>query len=449
MKKTQLKDALRNIWKQKVSYLSIIVIAFLGVTTFLGINYSDGALRRNGSIMYNAVNYRDIEIVSTALLTGMDLDALLDVEGVEDVEAVWQTGAKATSQEKRQDINVITLTRRINQPELIEGRMPEKDGECAVEARLAQDMGWQLGDRVEALNAKGEKADNLKDGKFEIVGIANHPDHTSISIPDTLYVMVPRTAFDVEDLDDCFMKAEIVVEKPEGIDRFSPEYNAVVGKVFAELEALGEARAPLRNEEVKEETQTRLDDAQNELDEAQDQLEKAREDLDEGWNALNDGERQIDEKEDELANAVAQLEELWDKLQNADIQLAEGKAQLDALGKKLRKGERELKEGREQLDQGREALVSAWNQLEDAKEQVRSLIRSKLGSAASSVNWAGRIGVDLDNPVSSARELWITDSIRVDLSTSPETIIRELVYSGQIPDEALIELYESMMGGEG
>jgi hypothetical protein len=70
-------------------------------------------------------------------------------------------------------------------------------------------MGWQLGDSVEALNAKGETPDNLKDDRFQIVGIANHPDHTSVSIPDTLYVMVPQTAFDTEKLDGCFMKAEI------------------------------------------------------------------------------------------------------------------------------------------------------------------------------------------------------------------------------------------------
>ena len=94
MKPTQWKDALRNIWKQKVSYLSIIVIAFLGVTTFLGINYSDGALRINGSTMYNAANYRDLELISTAAFSQEDLNAVLDVEGVEDAEPVWQTSAK-------------------------------------------------------------------------------------------------------------------------------------------------------------------------------------------------------------------------------------------------------------------------------------------------------------------------------------------------------------------
>ena len=37
MKRTQRKDALRNIGRQKVSYLSIVVIALLGVTMFLGV----------------------------------------------------------------------------------------------------------------------------------------------------------------------------------------------------------------------------------------------------------------------------------------------------------------------------------------------------------------------------------------------------------------------------
>ena len=185
MKRTQLKDALRNIWKQKVSYLSVIVIAFLGAATFLGINYSDGALRINGSTMYNAANYRDLELISTAAFTQEDLNAVLDVEGVEDAEPVWQTSGKASSGDIRQDIIVITLPERVNLPQMIEGRPPRSADECMVEQRLAASMGWQMGDTVAALNAKGEAARFLKNNRFTIVGIANHPDHTSISIPDT------------------------------------------------------------------------------------------------------------------------------------------------------------------------------------------------------------------------------------------------------------------------
>ena len=43
MKKTQLKDALRNITTQRVSFLSVVVIAMLAVMTYLGIAYAADA----------------------------------------------------------------------------------------------------------------------------------------------------------------------------------------------------------------------------------------------------------------------------------------------------------------------------------------------------------------------------------------------------------------------
>jgi hypothetical protein len=95
VKKTQIKDALRNIWKQKVSFLSIIVIALLGVTTFLGIGYSADALRKNASAAYNQQNFRDLEVISTRLLTPEDLDCMRAIEGVADIEPVWQTAGSS------------------------------------------------------------------------------------------------------------------------------------------------------------------------------------------------------------------------------------------------------------------------------------------------------------------------------------------------------------------
>ena len=76
MKLTQRKDALRNIGKQKVSYLSIVIIALMGVTAFLGICYSAAAMKRNGSAIYNEQRYRNVEVISTRLLSAEDMDAL-------------------------------------------------------------------------------------------------------------------------------------------------------------------------------------------------------------------------------------------------------------------------------------------------------------------------------------------------------------------------------------
>ena len=356
MKKTQLKDALRNIWKQKVSYLSVIVISFLGVLTFLGINYSDGALRRNGSLMYNAVNFRDIEIASPLLLSPADMDDILRTEGVQDAEAVMQTVAKVSTGEMRQSVNVISLTERINLPQLVDGRLPEAANECAVEERLAGELGWHIGDEIETLDAKGKPAYALTDGRFVITGIANHPDHTSTSIPDTLYIMVPQDAFDREELDSCFMKAEIVVDKPAGVDRFSKQYNTAVETVLARLEEIDEPSVLRRSDEVRLRAQTRISEGQEALETARTKLEEGRSELDKGWAELEDAEEKIAEGEKELEHNRARLHDAEDELWSAKLTLDAGK--------------RELAIRREQLDQGRELLDEARVKLDEEKARV-------------------------------------------------------------------------------
>lgn len=447
MKRTQLKDALRNIWKQKVSYLSVIVIAFLGVATFLGINYSDGALRKNGSIMYNAVNYRDLEIVAVGVFYQEDLDAIMEVEGVSDVEPVWQTNAKAASGDRRTDISVINVPKRVNRPELIEGRLPETAEECTVEQRLATDMGWKLGDAVVAQNAKGEAASFLKNNRFTIVGFANHPDHTSVSIPDTLYVMVEKDAFDLEALHDGCMKVEVVVDKPEGLDRFSKEYESIVGAVSSKMEEVGAKRAAIRTEETKEDAQSRLDEAQAKLDEAQTQLQKGRAELDEGWSKIEEGKKQIEENEAKLTEGQGQLMTSQVQLIEGRDKLADGEVKLAKAEVELSMGKSVLDVGREQLDNARKALIDSWNMKEDAVEGLRNDLRSALGSAGEDVRWASRRSVDIDSSRATAMKIDITDTLSFDLNKSLNTNVRALLDSGLISDEAMIGLYLALTGG--
>ena len=89
MKKTQWKDTIRNILKEKVSYLSIMIIALLAVTAYLGINFGAEALRVNANRYYQKLHYRDLELSSTMLLGEDDLAALLEQEGVADAEGVF------------------------------------------------------------------------------------------------------------------------------------------------------------------------------------------------------------------------------------------------------------------------------------------------------------------------------------------------------------------------
>ncbi len=428
MKKTALKDALRNIWKQKVSWLSIIVIAFLGVTTFLGIDYSDGALRKNGSDMYNAVNFRDLELVSTLLMAPEDLYAILETEGVRDAEAVWQTSGKVSSGETRQDVAVITLTERINWTQLLEGRLPQTAAECAVEQRLAQEMGWLVGDTVSVRNAGGDRAEYLREESFIITGIANHPDHTSVSIPDTLYVMVRPEAFDLDALSGSFMKAEVIVERADAPDRFGADYEAATAAVSARLEETAAFCTARRDDDVRAHVQEQIDEGQRALDEASSQLEQARGELDAGWSALADGEQEAEEGEQ---------------------QLAEGKAALDLAEDQLWSAQLQAKTAEKELADGREALVAGAAELEAVKAGIRNAIRAQidqlLGPAASMfLPWATGGMPDVDDPNASVRSFPITEDYTVNLTWDQHAAAVALMNSGYIPDEMLLSAYRTL-----
>lgn len=304
MKRTQRKDAWRNIRKQGVSFASIIVIALLGVAAFLSISYSAEAMKVNGSAAYDALHFRDLEVVSTLLLTEDDLECLRNTEGVSDVEPLWQTGANAYINGQREGAAVITATERLNRPILVEGRLPETLTECAVEKRLAEKAGWHLGDTVEWL----EMTEST--GRFflgvealSITGIVEHPDHVNLNVPDVLYILVCRDAFDHEAMKNCCMKALIEVDTPAGMDRFSAGYQAAVQAVRERIEALASTRAPLRDNQVRQQAYGELDEAETNyaayLEETSASGESAPEEIDEFWASfeqiISDQRREVDE----------------------------------------------------------------------------------------------------------------------------------------------------------
>ena len=76
MKKTQLTDAKRNIRRQIISYISIVVIALVAVSAYLGIAYPAVALRRGASDYLNRFYMWDLEVTSTLLMDQEELETV-------------------------------------------------------------------------------------------------------------------------------------------------------------------------------------------------------------------------------------------------------------------------------------------------------------------------------------------------------------------------------------
>lgn len=449
MKQTQRKDALRNIGKQKISYLSIVIIAMMGVTAFLGICYAAAAMKLNGSQVYNDMAFRDVEVISTRLLTEEDLDCLRNTEGVLDVEAQWQVSANAYVEGDHQNVAVITVTERLSRPTLTEGRLPEKMGECAIEKRLADRMGLSTGNAIEWLEMTDAAGQYFLDTEQVLItGIVDHPDHINLNTPDTLYVLVSRDAFDLDALGGCCMRALVRVDAAHG-DRFAVPYTNNVAAVVDRFEQMAPERAALRDEQIHDQAQQQIDGIDAALAEAKQTLENGRKQLDEGWQLLREGEKKIADGEQELSDAKVQLEDSRQQLQEAEQQLMESRAKLDEARATLAQGEQALSEGERKLTGAEIKLKNGWTALEEAKDTVRGTVRGAVETVIgedtdSWIDWAEPQPGNIYSSSTTAKELWLTSDVKVDLDKTLGDVAEQAIHSANIPDSILRSVYDTL-----
>ncbi len=482
MKKTQAKDAVRNIKKQIVSYLSVVVISGLAILTYLGIHYASTAFEGNGNEFFRQTAFRDIEITSTYMLTGDDLEAIRNTEGVLDVEPGYRTPGKIIGKETSSDVMVVSLNERINTPVIVEGHMPENAGECVIEYFLAEELELQVGDTVEVIDSHQGIPQYLTGNEFTVSGIVQHPDlacrpHIT---PGSRYVIVLSEVFDMETLNGSFMTASVRVEGADAYNIFSQQYIDCVTLTKNRLDELADIRAPIRYDEITGEFQAQIDDSSAELD-------RVRRQLDDGWNEykngldqtadarvqLNDARAQLDEGWDQLAEAQillrdgrAQLDDAWAQLQalraeldSAAVRLAEGRAQLDEAqaqldyyGAQIEEGRQAIADAEARIASGRQQLISGYMQLEDAKTQVRTRIYESIADVlgrdiAESISWAIPASTaDVDNPGVSASCMQISDSVMIDLNDSMSDNIFAVLASTGIPEDELRAAYEEIKG---
>ena len=278
MKKTQLKDAGRNIKKNFLTWLSVIFIAAIAVTAFIGITFAAKGMRGSGDDFYTKTKFRDLEVVSGLMLYPDDIERIEKIEGVKAVEKVYQTDARLVLGNHNEDVTAVSLTKEINIPQVVNGALPEQKNECAIEECIADALKITVGDTVKVLDSIADNAPvYLTESEFKVTAIVLHPDHigTPEGTPGRRYVLVPDTAFDPAILESCCMKAEVLLDNTEGINRFSDEYLDTVAPVKEKIEELGNEIAPQKFNELKNEVSKLMVTAKEDVAEAQADLDAA------------------------------------------------------------------------------------------------------------------------------------------------------------------------------
>lgn len=437
MKKTGLLDSIRNIGKEKISFISIIIISMLAVTAYLGINFGASALEKNADKFYKRLNFRDIEITSTKLLSENDLTDIAALDCVEDVEGVRFIKCKINFGESQKNVNVVSLTDRINILDVVEGTLPTKAGECAIEDEVIKGRSISVGDTITICNSKGEKPQYMLYDEYVVTAIVHHPDnyaHTQ-QVAGERDIIVTNDSFDVDELQNCFMRAEVKLKDTDNDSRFSIAYKNKVSDAKEVINDLAESHQLAREEEIKKEYESRLSDAKGELDENKKKLDDAREELDESAGKISDGEKELSSGKDQLADAEKKIEDgekelssSKKKLDDAKKKLDSGKKELDSAKSTLDSKKAELDDGKQKLDEakvklddGFSELVSSYNSAIDAKSYLITHFRSHFNDvlgydATSSLGWSDEAYISSLDGDLTVRNVHFTDSYTGQLS---------------------------------
>ena len=367
MKRSDLKDSLRNIKKNLLSWISIIFIAGIAVAAYLGIRFSASGMRDSGDDFYKKTAFRDYEITSTLLITEEDMEVIRSTEGVSDIEGVYFTSGTVTVDDVNEAVNAVSLTERINIPIVVSGRLPQSAEECAVEEAIAENLGLELGSNISVRDGEGGTPLYLKGTDYKVVGIVQHPDHLAkpAQTPGSRYVLLTKDAFDTESLDGCVMRAEIKFSNTSGLDIYSDEYFEKTKDTEDRLKTLAEKREKLRYQELYGGLEKEIEENQQKLYDAKAELDDARKQLDDGWEELEAGEQQLSDAEDKIIEADSQLAEGKKALDDADAEIATKTEELETAKTQYEEGvtaydtaEAELKENRTTLDDSRRQLVA-------------------------------------------------------------------------------------------
>ena len=138
MKKSLLKNNFREISKNKRRFISMLVMAFLGVGFFAGLVATSPDMLDSLDKYADKSNFYDINIISTLGITDDDIQAIKNIDGVENAYGIQTKDSMVKIDDKESVCKVIEYNENVNTPVVIAGRKIENDNECLLDNAIVR-----------------------------------------------------------------------------------------------------------------------------------------------------------------------------------------------------------------------------------------------------------------------------------------------------------------------
>lgn len=397
--KTFNKEIIRAITGSWGRFIAVFAIVALGVGFYSGLMMTGPNMNRAADAYYDEANLMDIRVVSSMGLTDDDIDALRQIDDVEQVVGAYEadviadiadepytlrvhsmtsgtapntsdTSAAAPSASDASNasdapnapdpdaVNPATSETPINDLVLVEGAWPQNPGECVLFADRIMNNPVNIGDKLQITQSTGDISQILNTTDYTIVGLVRSPYYISTtalgstslgagSIQQFMYVLPQDFSSDYP-----YTEAFITVSGAKQMDSSSQQYDDKVAQVMGEIEAIAPAREQARKDQLQRDAQTDLDDARNEYN-----AERA-------------------DAEAELADAKAKLDEAQAKITSSENELSSAKSEYQSgvvsLANQRAQAESQLNDAQSQIDAQRSQLDGLRSQLNDRRAQFEA-----------------------------------------------------------------------------
>ena len=342
-------------------FLSIAAICLLGVTMLVGLTIACEDLRLSADEFFDAQRLYDVSVQSTLGLTDDDVVALAALDGVEAAEGSWDETAYTQVGGARHSVAVHALTAQgMNEPYLIEGRLPESANEVAVTSEYLEESGKQLGD-ILTFSADDADSELFEQRDYTIVAAVIDPTSVAAKNGSSSFratgakyaFFVPAAAV----TSDVYSVVYLRVSGAAQLNGFSGAYQERVSEVVAKAEAIKGEREAAREQEVRADAEAQVDEAEADanarLATGEQQLADAQATIDDALAQIADGRAQLARQG---ASAREQLDAAQRKIGAGKLQLELARSRLEANETQVADGEAQLVDGRAQLDAAQATL---------------------------------------------------------------------------------------------
>ena len=368
MKKALMKDSLKEIKNTHRRFLSILLMAFLGVGFFAGIRATSPDMVDTIDKYYKEQNVYDIQVISTLGLTNEDIDAISNIEGVEKAIGKYEIDGEVEIDNKEIVTKVIGID-EINKPKLLEGRLPENINECVVEPSFLSFNNKKIGDTIEVniektKNAEGEEIEYLKQKELTIVGTVESPLYISRDRGNSTlgagkvnyYLYIDKDNINANDV---FTNIYIKVKDADKYQTSSTKYEDLIEETKIRIEDIKEEREKARQDQLIQSATEKLQEAETEFN-----------------NEKQNAENQIAEAEAKIADGKAEIEkaeaEVKQNESKANKEFKNAENQINAAKAEISKNEQELSQKEVDANKEFENLENQKNELQRNLSKVES-----------------------------------------------------------------------------